>query len=92
MLIINICMRNEGLITGDIRNRGNDELSKRSSCFVHQGTKVRSAEERNQVTFTPHKVRPDFSNTLPRKSWSPLSPEKAHCSPSKSAIPSPSRV
>ena len=46
-------MRNKGLITGDIRNRGNVELSKQSSCSVHQGTKVGSAEERNQDTFTP---------------------------------------
>ena len=50
---MNICMRNEGLITDDIRNRGNKELSKRSSCSAHQGTKVGSTEERNQDTFTP---------------------------------------
>ena len=85
-------MRNKGLIIDDIRNRGNKELSKRASCSVHQGTKVGSAEERNQVTSTPHRVRPDFSNTLPRKSWSPISPKKAQYSPSKSAILSPSRV
>ena len=89
---MNSCMRNKGLITGDIRNRGNLEVSKQSSCSVHQGTKVGSAEERNQVTSTPHRVRPRFNSTLPRKSWSPVSPEKAQYSPSKSAVLSPSRV
>ena len=34
-------------------------LSKRSSCSVHQGTKVSSAEECNQDTFTPRRVRPE---------------------------------
>ena len=50
---MNICIRNKGLITGNIRNRGNKELSKRSNCSVHQGTKVGSAEEHNQISQFP---------------------------------------
>ena len=46
---MNICIRNKGLITGNIRNRGNKELPKQSNCSVHQGTKVSSAEEHNQM-------------------------------------------
>ena len=52
-------MRNEGLIAGDIRNRGNNELSKGSSCSVHQGTKVSSAEEHNQDALIPQRVSQD---------------------------------
>ena len=51
-------MRNKGLITGDIGNRGNNELSKQSSCFVYEDTKVGSAAECNRDTFTPRRVRP----------------------------------
>ena len=74
---MNIYIRNKGLITGNIRNRGNNEWSKRSSCSIHQGTKVSLTEECNQVTLTPHRVRPDFNNTLLKQSWSPINPNKA---------------
>ena len=37
-------------------NWGNNELSKRSNCSVHQGTKIGSAERRNQDILTPHRV------------------------------------
>ena len=50
---MNICVRNKGLIIGNIRNRGNKELSKQSNCFVLQGTKVSSAEEHNQRLNSP---------------------------------------
>ena len=45
------------MITGDIRNRGNIELSRQSSCFIRQGTKVDSTEECDQVISTLHRVR-----------------------------------
>ena len=70
-------MRNKELITGDIRNRGNKELSKRSSCSVHQGTKVSSTEECNQDTSTPRRVRQGSTVLFPEQSWSPVSPNKA---------------
>ena len=47
---MNICIQNKGLITGNIRNRGNKELSKQSNCSVLQGIKVGSVEEHNQYT------------------------------------------
>ena len=53
---MNICIRNKGLITGNIRNRGNNESSKRYNCSVHQGTKVSSAKERNQDILSPQRV------------------------------------
>ena len=39
-----------------LRNRGNDELSKRSNCSVRQGIKGCSAEEHNQYILTPQRV------------------------------------
>ena len=53
---MNICRRNKGLITGNIRNRGNKELSKRTNCSVRQGIKVGSAEEHNQYILIPQRV------------------------------------
>ena len=88
---MNSCMRNKGLITGDIRNRGNLELSKRFSCSVHQGTKVSSAEERDQVTSTPYRVRQESTILSPSKVGF-LSALKRHSISSKSATLSPSRV
>ena len=58
-------MRNKGLIIEDIRNRGNLDLSKRSSCFVHQGTKVGSAEEYNQHILIPQRVSQQVSALSP---------------------------
>ena len=63
---MNIYMRDKGLITGDIRNGGNVELSEQSSCLFRQGTKVDSTEECDQVTSTPHKVRQD--SNIPQRS------------------------
>ena len=47
---MNICIRNKGLITGNIRNRGNKELSKQSNCSVLEGIKGGSAKEHNQIS------------------------------------------
>ena len=55
------------------------------SCLndlVAPSTKVSSVKECNQVTSTPHRVRPDFSNTLPsapKRHFVPL--ESQRCSP-----------
>ena len=53
---MNICVRNKGLITGNIRNRGNNELSKQSNSSVLQSTKVGSAEEYNQYILIPQRA------------------------------------
>ena len=60
---MNICIRNKGLITGNIRNRGNKELSKQSNCSILQGTKVGSAKEYNRRILIPQRVRQQV-NTL----------------------------
>ena len=64
---MNICMRNKGLITGNIRNRGNKELSKQSNCSVLQGTKVSSAEEHNQYILIPQRVNQQVNTLSPSK-------------------------
>ena len=46
---MNICIQNKGLITGNIRSKGNKELSKQSNYSVLQGIKIGSAEEHNQT-------------------------------------------
>ena len=73
---MNICIRNKGLITGNIRNRGNNELSKQSNCYVHPGTKVSPAEECNQDTLIPQRVSQD-STTLPQAELVSRKPYKA---------------
>ena len=60
-------MQNKGLITGDIRNRGNNELSKRSNCSVHQDTKVGSAEEHNQYILIPQRVSQQVNALSPSR-------------------------
>ena len=62
---MNVCIRNKGLITGNIRNRGNDEWSKRSNCSVHQGIKVGSAKEHNQYTLIPQRVNQQVNALSP---------------------------
>ena len=64
---MNICIRNKGLITGNIRNRGNKEFSERSNCSVHQGTKVSSAEEHNQYISSPQRVSQQVHALSPSK-------------------------
>ena len=81
----------QGIFFSHVRNRGNNELSKRSSCSVNQGTKVGSAEERNRVTSTPHRVRQDSTILSPSRVGF-LSALERHNISSKSATLSPSRV
>ena len=42
---------------------------KQSSCSVHQGTKVSSAEEQNQDILIPQRVSQQVSDTLPKQSY-----------------------
>ena len=58
---MNICIRNKGLIAGNIRNRGNKELSEQSNCSVLQGTKVVSAKKHNQYILIPQRVSQQVS-------------------------------
>ena len=51
----------QGIFLSHLRNRGNIELSKRSNCYVHQGTKVGSAEEHNQYILIPQRVSQQVS-------------------------------
>ena len=64
---MNICIRNKGLITGNIRNRGNKELSKQSNCSVLQSTKVGSAEEHTQYILIPQRVSQQVNALSPSK-------------------------
>ena len=64
---MNICIRNKGLITGNIRNRGKKELSKWSNCSVLQGIKVGSAEEHNQYILIPQRVSQQVNTLSPSK-------------------------
>ena len=79
-------MRNKGLITGDIRNRGNNELSKRSNCSVCQGTKVSSAEEYNQDALIPQRVSQQV-NTLSPSRVCPVSLKEVGYPPADLNIP-----
>ena len=51
-----------------LRNRGNDELSKRSNGSVHQGTKIGSAEEQPRYLKSPES-EPASPCTLPKQSY-----------------------
>ena len=64
---MNICIRNKGLITGNIRNRGNKELSKQSNCSILQGTKVGSAKEHDQYILIPQRVSQQSVHSSPRR-------------------------
>ena len=64
---MNICIRNKGLITGNIRNRGNRELSKQSNYSVLQGINVGSGEEHNQYILIPQRVSQQDSILTPSK-------------------------
>ena len=66
-------------------------MSKRSSCSVHQGTKVSLAEECNPDTFTPRRVRQEPTILSPSRVGLPSAPKRHNIS-SKSAILSPNRV
>ena len=59
------------------RNRGSNELSKRSSYSVHQGTKIGSAEEQLRCLNFPRRVQ---SESLPRRVQS-ISPGEFNQSP-----------
>ena len=50
-----------------MRNRGNNEWSKRSNCSVHQSTKVSSAEEHNQYILIPQRVSQQVNALSPSR-------------------------
>ena len=83
---INICIWNERLITGDIRNRGNVKLSDAVwlLCPPRYQGRFDWRMWPNHLNSPQSKTR--FSNTFPKQSWFPISPGKAQYSPSKSAI------
>ena len=60
-------MQNKRLITGNIRNKGNNEWSKRSNYSFHQGTKVSSAEGHNQYTSIPQRESQQINALFPSK-------------------------
>ena len=67
------------------RNRGNSELSKRSNCSVHQGTKVSLAEERNQDILNPQRVSQQVNILSPSKVY--YQPQGNWVSPADLNIP-----
>ena len=64
---MNICIQNKELITGNIRNRGNKELSRQSNCSVLQSTKVGSAKEYDQYILIPQRVSQQSVHSYPSK-------------------------
>ena len=70
---------------------GNKNCPNCTRCSVHQGTKIGSAEEYDQDTSTPRRVRQDSTILSPSRVGLP-SALKRHSIPSKSVILSPSRV
>ena len=66
---MNICIRNKGLITGNIRNRGNKELSEQSNCSVLQGTEVGSDKKHDQYILIPQRVIQQVSALFSKQGW-----------------------
>ena len=55
-------------VSSNVRNRGNNELSKRSNCSVHQGTKIGLAEEQPGYLKSPESELTSPC-TLPKQSY-----------------------